>query len=115
MNNKKIYTIDEIKDKALPIFMKYNVSEITLFGSYARGEANSNSDIDFLVVYPKNFTLLKLASLEEELEQEFGKEIDIVSKNAYTRDMNDEISDYAILAKKIFFNNITKEGKTIYG
>ena len=115
MDDKKIYTIEEIKEKTLPIFTKYNISEITIFGSYARGEANENSDIDFLVVYPKGFTLFNSISLEEELKEVLNKEIDIVSKNVYTRDMNAEVSDYAILAKKVFFNTITKEGKMIYG
>ena len=38
------YTIEEIKDKVTPIAQKYGVKRISLFGSYARGEATENSD-----------------------------------------------------------------------
>lgn len=43
------YTIDEIKTKALPIAIRYGVDELSLFGSYARGEADEKSDLDFLI------------------------------------------------------------------
>ena len=41
-----VYTIDEIKAKIEPIAEQYNVSKVYLFGSYARGEEDENSDID---------------------------------------------------------------------
>ena len=44
----KVYTIEEIKAKAIPIAKKYGVKKLSLFGSYARGEANSKSDLDFI-------------------------------------------------------------------
>ena len=44
----KVYSIEEIKSKAIPIAKKYGVKKLSLFGSYARGEANSKSDLDFI-------------------------------------------------------------------
>ena len=44
--NKSIYTIKEIKTIIKPILNKYGITEIYLFGSYARGEAKESSDID---------------------------------------------------------------------
>ena len=48
-----MYTLDEIKyilAKAKPeLQKKYPISELGIFGSYARGEADENSDIDVLV------------------------------------------------------------------
>ena len=41
-----VYTIDEIKAKIEPIAKQYNLSKVYLFGSYARGEEDENSDID---------------------------------------------------------------------
>ena len=35
-----IYTIDEIRRKVVPIAKKYGVKKLSLFGSYARGEAD---------------------------------------------------------------------------
>lgn len=43
------YTIDEIKEKAMPIAIHYGVDAFSLFGSCARGEADEKSDLDFLI------------------------------------------------------------------
>ena len=44
----KVYTIEEIRAKAVPIAKKYGVKKLSLFGSYARGEADAQSDLDFM-------------------------------------------------------------------
>ena len=43
------YTIEEIKAKTVPIAVKHGISRMCLFGSYARGEANDESDVDLYV------------------------------------------------------------------
>ena len=40
------YTIEEIKVKTIPVAKKHGISRMCLFGSYARGEANDDSDVD---------------------------------------------------------------------
>lgn len=45
-----IYTTDKIKDVVKPIAQKYGVESIYLFGSYARGEGDKNSDLDFCLL-----------------------------------------------------------------
>ena len=47
--NDNVFTIADIKALVKHIAEKYNVDEIYLFGSYARNEADQNSDLDFLV------------------------------------------------------------------
>ena len=44
-----VYTIDEIKFIVVPIAKTYGVSSVSLFGSYAKGTATSDSDIDFII------------------------------------------------------------------
>ena len=44
-----IYTLDEIRRIITPIAQKYNLSAVYLFGSYARGTAREDSDLDLLV------------------------------------------------------------------
>ena len=44
-----ILTIDEIRVKIRPICEKYKVKKLCLFGSYARGEAREDSDVDVYV------------------------------------------------------------------
>ncbi len=49
-------TVDELKKKILPVAKKHNIEEIYLFGSYARGEATIDSDIDLLLKVSKKAT-----------------------------------------------------------
>lgn len=83
-----MYTIETIREKVIPIAKKYGVKKISLFGSYARGEADEQSDIDFL--YTKGKILgLKYFGFVNDLEDEFKCHVDLVS---------DKISDKEFLA-----------------
>ena len=44
-----VITLENITALVKPLAEKYHVNAIYLFGSYARGEADENSDLDFLV------------------------------------------------------------------
>ena len=44
-----VYSIDELNDKAVFIVKRYGVKRLTLFGSYASGEATGGSDLDFYI------------------------------------------------------------------
>ena len=55
----KIYTIDEIKQLSNQVFRQYPmIKEAYLFGSYARKEADEQSDLDFIIVLDSYDTLL---------------------------------------------------------
>lgn len=92
----KILTINRIKEIVKPIAMKYHVEEIYLFGSYARGEATKESDLDFLVFGGENFKLTMIFSLAEELREAFQKEVDVFE----IHEINQE---------SIFYDTIMKE------
>ena len=76
-----IYTLDEIKKRILPVIEKYNIPEMYLFGSYARGEATEESDLDFLVdtTGTSLTSLLALGALYCDLEEVFQKSIDLIT------------------------------------
>ena len=76
-----IYTMDEIKKRVFPVIQKYNIPAMYLFGSYARGEATEESDLDFLVdTTGTNLTsLLSLGALYCDLEEVFQKNIDLIT------------------------------------
>ena len=76
-----IYTIEKIKDIVKPIANKYNVQSIYLFGSYARGDANENSDLDFLVFGGDKFKLTNIFALAEDLRAAFQKQVDVFEIN----------------------------------
>ena len=79
--NDKIYSIDEIKSIVAPIAAKYGVERVSLFGSYARGEQNGASDIDFLIDKGR-LRGLEFASMLGDLMENFEKEIDLVTSVA---------------------------------
>jgi predicted nucleotidyltransferase len=60
----------------------YNVKEIGIFGSYARGEQQEKSDLDILVDFEKTIGLFKFVALERYLSQLLGVNVDLVMKSA---------------------------------
>jgi len=94
-----IYTVEKIKNIVKPIANKYNVESIYLFGSYARGEANENSDLDFLVFGGDKFKLTNIFALAEELRIAFQRQVDVFEINEinidsefYSNIMNERLS-----------------------
>jgi len=99
---EKIYTIEEIRKKSVPIAKKYGVKKLSLFGSYARGEANKDSDLDFLYDggTGKIKNLFDYMDFVEDLEKEFKCHVDLVEdgisdKNFLNEIKNDEVILYA--------------------
>ena len=90
----KQLTIDEIKTKAIPILKEAGITKSALFGSYVRGDANENSDIDFLVNFPADTTLLDVVRLQRSLQENLQKKVDLVSYNAISPLIKDSISKY---------------------
>ncbi len=60
----------------------YGVTEIGIFGSYVRGEATRNSDIDILVDFDRPVGFFKFLELEEKLSNWLGAKVDLVTKGA---------------------------------
>ena len=75
------YKVTEIRQIIAPIAARYKLKAVYLFGSYARGEATADSDIDFLVDTEGAGldTLFKLGGLYAELEAAFACPIDLVT------------------------------------
>lgn len=91
-----VFTLRDIARLVKPIAEKYGVKEIYLFGSYARGEADANSDLDFLVFGGENFKLTLIFALAEELREVLKKDVDVFEINEINKDSD-------------FYNTIMKE------
>ncbi len=74
-----ILTIKQIKERIRPVIQKHGIKEVYLFGSYARGEANSNSDIDIYCDSGDADTLIKLSAFKREMKEALEKDVDIVT------------------------------------
>lgn len=73
-----VLTLKTIKNKIKPIMMKHGIKNVYLFGSYARGEANNDSDVDIYCDEGDVNTLIKSIAFDEELENALGKRVDVV-------------------------------------
>ena len=76
-----IYTIEALKKIIEPIAKKHKIPAIYLFGSYARGVATEESDIDLLVdtTGTSLTSLLALGALYCDLEETLKKPIDLIT------------------------------------
>ena len=79
-----MYTREQIlsllKHKKPELEKRYALSELGLFGSYARGDYNEDSDIDILVDFSSRIDGFDYIRLAHELEDLFRHKIDMVSR-----------------------------------
>ncbi|MBU0667512.1 nucleotidyltransferase family protein [Patescibacteria group bacterium] len=74
--------IADLKKIVVPFAKNHNVNYIAVFGSFARGKAKKQSDIDLLVSFSKPISLLDLISMELKLGEKMKKKVDLVTKKA---------------------------------
>ncbi len=72
-----IYSKDEIIQAVAPILRKYHAQQAILFGSYARQEATSGSDVDLLVIGGEQFDPTDVFCIADELYRILGKNVDV--------------------------------------
>ena len=93
------YSIDEIRERTIPVARKYGVGSMSLFGSYARGSANDESDVDLYIDKGQIKGLISYFLFVEELEKVLQCHVDVVTTG---------IEDKEFLAR------IQKEGVLLY-
>ncbi len=78
------------KKKIIEICKRNDISYCAVFGSFARGEANENSDIDLLVKFskPKGFDWLDAAF---EIEDILGKKVDLVTEDGLNPHIREKV------------------------
>ena len=72
-----VLSIDEITDIVRLLLKKYHAEYALLFGSYARGEATPESDIDIIIVGGEEFTPRNIFALAEDLRELSGRSADV--------------------------------------
>ncbi len=73
---------NSLKTKLIKYLIPYRPERIGVFGSFARGENNKESDLDILIKFKDKIGLLKLVQIEQELSDELGIPIDLVTENS---------------------------------
>jgi len=74
----------------------YGVSRIEIFGSLVRGEQRENSDIDVLVEFDREVSLLDVARLQVYLSEQLGEKVDVVLRRSIREELKDIIFEEAV-------------------
>ncbi|MEM9542886.1 MAG: nucleotidyltransferase domain-containing protein [Cyanobacteria bacterium P01_E01_bin.42] len=88
---QQIYQRLKVTPIALANFCKkWEIRELSAFGSVLRDDFNANSDIDLLVTFhpQSKITLFDFETIEIELKTLFLRDVDLVSKRAIERSQN---------------------------
>ena len=83
--------IEQIKRTILPILQRYDVTRAAIFGSFVRGEMHETSDLDILVEFRGEKSLLDLAGLKIELEELLGRKVDVLTYDSLHTLLKDSI------------------------
>ena len=67
------------------------IQSISLFGSFLHGANRSNSDIDLLLEMRKTMSLFRILAVQEQLEKNLGRKVDLVEKNSLIKQLKDKI------------------------
>lgn len=82
--------MEELTEKIRPIAESYNIDKVYLFGSYARGEAIEESDID-LIVNAEKLKGLNFFGFYEDLKETFQKKVDLITEEQINRSRNNPL------------------------
>ena len=91
---------EEVQNIIITYLKNYEPEFVGIFGSYARNQNISTSDIDILVSFKKTYSLLKLIHMENELSDKLGIKVDLVTLGS--------------LKNEIIKKNIMNDLHTIY-
>lgn len=92
-------TLEEVKEKAIPILKEHGVTYAAVFGSIARGEDLPQSDVDILVRIGKPMGMVGYMRLIESLEESLHKKVDLVTEQS----LNKYVRPYVLPTLKIIY------------
>lgn len=103
--SSEIYTVEQLKKMLVPVFKVYGVKRAVLFGSYGKGQARSNSDIDLLV--DSKLRGLSFVGLMEDVRSIVNKDVDMfdVSHVEENSEIDDEIKKTGVVLYEEQYNN----------
>lgn len=90
-------TIEEIKKTVTDISKEYGVENVYLFGSYARGDNNEDSDIDLRIDKGDIRGLFMLSGFRNKLIDYLGKEVDVLTTQSLDENFLNHIAREEIL------------------
>lgn len=87
---------DSDRQKILAIKEKFGVLRVRVFGSHAKGTATESSDIDLLVDFPTNATLLTIIGFKQAVEDAIHRNVDVLEEAALSPVLKEGVLKEAI-------------------
>lgn len=84
-------TVQAKRNDILRLATQYGATRVRIFGSVVRGKADSDSDLDLLVAFEPDRSLLDLIGLKQDLRDLLGREVDVVSERGVSPYLRDRI------------------------
>jgi predicted nucleotidyltransferase len=72
-------SIAEIQEKITPILRLHDIKKASLFGSFARGDEKSDSDVDLLVQLGKPMGMIAYVRFIQEMEDILHRSVDVIT------------------------------------
>ena len=88
--------LQEKREEVLAVAAKYGAHHVRVFGSVARGEADSESDVDFLVEMEAERSLFDMGGLLMELQDLLGCQVDIVTEKGLRPRIRERVLSEAV-------------------
>ncbi|MGE3551245.1 MAG: nucleotidyltransferase family protein [Geobacter sp.] len=86
-----IMNLQQMTEHILPYCKKQGVNKLGVFGSFARGTARADSDLDLLVSFERPVSLLTQIRMERELSELLGVKVDLVTELGLSPYLRDQI------------------------
>lgn len=77
----RVHTVEEVAAAVASVFSQYGVRRAYLFGSFARGEQDEESDVDLRVELDAPLGMQQAGQLLEDLEDACGRSVDVITKS----------------------------------
>lgn len=72
-------SIQTIKSQVVPTLKRSGATKIAIFGSFAEGKEKKSSDLDILVKFKKEISLMQLSALKILLENKLDRKVDLIT------------------------------------
>ncbi len=83
---------------------EYGVARLELFGSVARSDATSSSDVDLLVTFKPEVRIgLQFVALQQALESLFGRSIDLLTRESVEHSPNKYFRHFALRKTELLY------------
>ena len=83
--------IRRLRPQIMELARQYRARKVSVFGSIVRGEMHADSDIDFLVDFEEEYTLLDIAGMWNRLEDLLGCKVDVIDRRSLREELRESV------------------------